>query len=467
MNIPKAQIAPHSSLRVLVAGMCGVGLLFVAMAGLYEITARTGSRETHGLLSAAVPGAARLTAARSRLRELDSALDRARASSENGEGLDSSGTIAARRAFGRAIADHREIPHYDGEWRFHDQVVAELARLDGLIGPLIHALERGDARTVRVLREEWRVASDTADAALRDGVVFETEHAIDHATRLEAMWRATTLMGLLLGAGSLLVTALAAWLAARAIARQVHYGEERSQELEAFSSRVAHDLLSPLQAAALALASSARHTDDLGRRVAERGLSALDRVQQIVDGLLAFARAGAQLDRAAHTEVSELLQKLIPGELAPQASSSGIELTVDPFDPCAVACGTGILTVILTNLVRNAIKFMDGAVRRQIWISIVQRSRSVRFEIHDSGPGMPAGFERHAFEPYVRGPNASQPGGGLGLGLATVKRLVEAHGGATGIASSPLGGLLAWFELPRARPMTDREPMGRQAPLRV
>ncbi|MHB1844178.1 MAG: sensor histidine kinase, partial [Deltaproteobacteria bacterium] len=312
-------------------------------------------------------------------------------------------------------------------------------------------------------------ASDAVDSALRDGVVFETQHALRHANRLEDLWRATTLLGILLGASSLLLTALAAWLALRAIAREAHFEEGRRRELELFSSRVAHDLLSPLQAAALAVRQSGHHADEVGRQSAERCLAAIGRVQQIVEGLLAFARAGARVDRSASASVPELLERLVPGELLPQATAAGIELTVDRCAACEVACGPGILAVLLTNLVRNAIKFMDGAARREIQLRIAERGRVVRFEIHDSGPGMPDGFERYAFDPYTRGRNATQPGAdpGLGLGLATVRRLVEAHGGAVGLGRSPLGGLLAWLELPRALPAKERAGQGVRAPVRA
>jgi hypothetical protein len=54
------------------------------------------------------------------------------------------------------------------------------------------------------------------------------------------------------------------------------------------------------------------------------------------------------------------------------------------------------------------------------------------------------------FEPYVRGEDSSQSG--LGLGLATVKRLVDGHGGSVGVVSRPGQGTLFWFRLPRVNP---------------
>jgi signal transduction histidine kinase len=75
----------------------------------------------------------------------------------------------------------------------------------------------------------------------------------------------------------------------------------------------------------------------------------------------------------------------------------------------------------------------------------------LRVEIEDTGPGVPAGHQLRIFEPYVQLRPGS--GSGIGLGLATVDRLVRAHGGAAGVVS-PVErghGSLFWFELPIAR----------------
>ena len=72
----------------------------------------------------------------------------------------------------------------------------------------------------------------------------------------------------------------------------------------------------------------------------------------------------------------------------------------------------------------------------------------MQFEVEDSGPGIPPDLGSRIFEPYVRDRRtATKPG--IGLGLATVKRLVVAHGGTLGARRGTLGGALFWFELPR------------------
>lgn len=71
----------------------------------------------------------------------------------------------------------------------------------------------------------------------------------------------------------------------------------------------------------------------------------------------------------------------------------------------------------------------------------------VRFEVEDTGPGLPPGLEPLVFEPYVRG---HKTGAGIGLGLATVRRITEAHGGEVGVFANKERGCTFWFELPCA-----------------
>jgi signal transduction histidine kinase len=68
--------------------------------------------------------------------------------------------------------------------------------------------------------------------------------------------------------------------------------------------------------------------------------------------------------------------------------------------------------------------------------------------VEDTGPGIPPEVVDEIFLPYVRGPNQGK--GGLGLGLATVKRLCETRGGRVGVRSVLGRGSIFWIELPLA-----------------
>jgi signal transduction histidine kinase len=109
-----------------------------------------------------------------------------------------------------------------------------------------------------------------------------------------------------------------------------------------------------------------------------------------------------------------------------------------------------ILSSLISNLAHNAIKYIGEGAERRITIRVLDRDAILRFEVEDTGPGLPPGFEQVVFQPYIRARGSLQPG--FGLGLATVKKAVEAHGGRVGVRSQVGRGCLFFFELPTRTP---------------
>jgi signal transduction histidine kinase len=229
--------------------------------------------------------------------------------------------------------------------------------------------------------------------------------------------------------------------------------EERASELEQFAGTVAHDILSPLGAVGLSLQLAARQDDEESRtRVVSRGVAALDRVKRLVHGLLEFARAGAKPDPRARSNVARTIADLVE-HLDAEAAKAGVELVSTVEVDGEVACNAGVLMSLVGNLVRNALKYIGDGPQRRIEIRALDRGELVRVEVQDTGPGLPPGLDAHVFEPYVRGTRATQPG--IGLGLATVKRLAVAHRGTCGVHSVVGEGCTFWFELPKAPAIAD------------
>ena len=263
---------------------------------------------------------------------------------------------------------------------------------------------------------------------------------------------------------------LLAWLAFRTVTAQERMTKLRSEELEGFAGRVAHDLLNPIAAADLSLAAAERIDPERPgeRRTAllSRSRRSLERARQLIDDLLSFAQAGARPERGAVARVDEVVDGVVE-ELRPPATARAIELTVVktplPLDArgakaapppqqgseLVVRCASGVLASLLSNLLRNAIKHMGDSPRRQIVLRVSRVDGRVRFEVEDTGPGIEPELLAHVFDPYVRGSGTATPG--LGLGLATVRRLVEGHDGRYGVSSRLGQGALFWFELPGDR----------------
>ena len=123
-----------------------------------------------------------------------------------------------------------------------------------------------------------------------------------------------------------------------------------------------------------------------------------------------------------------------------------------------MACSPGVLLSVLGNLLRNGLKYLGKAEPRQVLLRARRRRGRVLFEVEDTGPGIPAQLGTRIFEPYIRGPDTGAPG--IGLGLATVKRLVESHRGSLGVRAGAHGGALFWFELDEASAADDASQPG-------
>ena len=231
--------------------------------------------------------------------------------------------------------------------------------------------------------------------------------------------------------------------------------EARAAELEQFAGRVAHDIRNPLSGARMAAQLMETRGDDRAKELAGRIVRSLSRAEAITSGLLEFARSGAQPDPGARTSPAEVISDLAPG-MRPEAESAGIDLQIEPVPPVLVACSTGVYLSLVGNLVKNAIKYMGEGSTRRITVRVLNQGDGVRTEVVDTGLGIPPEKLSSLFEPYFR-VNRDSPGG-LGLGLATVKKLAEGHGGRVGVVSAPGAGSTFWFLLPRAgRPEVSSE----------
>jgi signal transduction histidine kinase len=106
-----------------------------------------------------------------------------------------------------------------------------------------------------------------------------------------------------------------------------------------------------------------------------------------------------------------------------------------------------VLSSVVGNLLGNAIKYMPTEAKdRRVRVRAFEMGNRVRVEVSDTGKGLSKEAQDRIFQPYVR-VDQSRPG--LGLGLATVKRLIEAYAGRVGVQSSAGRGAIFWFELPR------------------
>ena len=183
--------------------------------------------------------------------------------------------------------------------------------------------------------------------------------------------------------------------------------------------------------------------------IAQSGKQLLTLIEDILD----FSKIESGKLSLEDDEVD--LRKTVDGVvelLAQKAHAKNIELVsfIAPDVPQAVR-GDGMrLRQVLTNLVDNAVKFTEkGGVRLAVSLSEARERRHLRFEVHDSGVGVPADKRDAIFSEFVQADSShARRFGGSGLGLAICRRLVDAMDGAIGVEQGAAGGSVFWFTMP-------------------
>jgi len=232
----------------------------------------------------------------------------------------------------------------------------------------------------------------------------------------------------------------------------------RSEDLEAINRdrrqtmlAISHDLRGP--------ASSIKGYSELvaDPRLSDQGRRAI---------LSRIASVAAQLDRladdfttAANLEAPEFIVSVVPMDAAQVARdvvadyrvrypSRTLEVILEPpatgATPAVVA-DPDRLRQVLGNLLENAVKYTGGPVT----VAVARAGGRVRFSVCDSGPGIDPEILDDIFEPFFRDPTRNRRVGGMGLGLAIVRGLVEAMDGSVEVSSGPSGSCFT-LSLPSA-----------------
>ncbi len=232
----------------------------------------------------------------------------------------------------------------------------------------------------------------------------------------------------------------------RRISREL--GEANAQ-LENFAGQVSHDLRNPLTALSgfIELAADSPELAHAPRAAyaLARAESAAARMATMITDLLDYARIGGAAVRRDSLPLAAVVAAVTEDLDAALVDSGG---TVEVAGDAVLVGDATLLRVLLQNLVANAIKFTWAAgTAPRIRVDAHELFGGWRITVDDNGPGVPVHERDRVFELMERATEQEVPG--LGIGLSTCRRIVEAHGGRIGIDASPLGGASVWVVLPR------------------
>ncbi len=130
------------------------------------------------------------------------------------------------------------------------------------------------------------------------------------------------------------------------------------------------------------------------------------------------------------------------------ARTRHIELVLPPDEVVPVLVDAGRIGQALTNYLTNALKY--APVDQVVSMRLVVEASSARVSVCDQGPGLTPEQQRRVWERFyqVAAPGLQGPDGGLGLGLAIARAIIEQHQGQVGVESAPGHGATFWFTLP-------------------
>lgn len=202
-----------------------------------------------------------------------------------------------------------------------------------------------------------------------------------------------------------------------------------------FVADASHELRTPLTALRLRLESLP------ASRERDAALTETDRLRELVDGLLALARADAGAEASEPVDVAAFLRERVDAWL-PLADEHDIDLVVRLDGPLLVRAAPGRLAQILDNLLANAFEASPPGGR--VTVSARDASPWVELHLSDEGPGLTSEQRERAFDRFWR---AGSGNGGSGLGLAIVRRLVAADDGLVDLDEAPGGGVDAVVRL--------------------
>lgn len=220
-----------------------------------------------------------------------------------------------------------------------------------------------------------------------------------------------------------------------------------NRELEAFSYSVSHDLRGPLETingfSYLLTMDCGTKLDQAGRTYLQHVRDATRRMSELIDDLLNLSRVSTTAMHKTRVDLTELTRE-IAKSLSEREPHRHVEFVIHDCKPAEG--DPRLLQIAIENLVSNAWKYTSGRERARIEFGCNEQVDRVVYFIRDNGAGFDPKDRDRLFRPFQRlHSEAEFPG--TGVGLATVQRIVQRHGGDIWADAQPNQGATFYFTL--------------------
>jgi signal transduction histidine kinase len=226
--------------------------------------------------------------------------------------------------------------------------------------------------------------------------------------------------------------------------------EASNKELEAFAYSISHDLRAPVRHmvgfAELLGQHAATALDEKSRQYTTTILDAAKRMGALIDDLLAFSRISRAEARASTVSLRQLVNEIVE-EMRHDMAGRIVSWRIGDLPD--LYCDRSMLRMVFMNLITNAVKFTRPRERAEIEIGSYEDARGVVVFVRDNGVGFDMKYSNKLFRVFQR-LHETEEFEGTGIGLATVQRIIQRHGGTVWAEGSVNGGATLSLAIPLA-----------------
>jgi PAS domain S-box-containing protein len=227
-----------------------------------------------------------------------------------------------------------------------------------------------------------------------------------------------------------------------------------NQELKDFAYIVSHDLKAPLRGIKTLtdwlVTDYADKLDENGREQMNLLLNRVQRMHNLIDGVLKYSRVGRVKEEKVKVNLNDLVSEVIDMVTPPE----NIEITVENQLP-VVECEQIRIMQVFQNLLSNAVKYMDKP-QGQIRIGCIEEDCFWNFSVSDNGPGIEEKYFEKIFQMFQT-LTPRDEFESTGIGLTVVKKIIEMYGGRILVESEVGNGTTFFFTLPKEKMVVKNE----------